>query len=63
MRTKIKIELYNSKETCNFLDIGRPTFWESQRAGILPTARRLCSITVGWTEQDLLDYIVSCTRG
>ena len=63
IETKHISRIYRPKEACKFLGISRPTLWRWQRAGIFPPARRLGPNTVGWTEQDLLDYIESCGRG
>jgi predicted DNA-binding transcriptional regulator AlpA len=54
--------IYRPKDACAFLNVSRPTLWRWRRAGILPAARRLGPNTIGWTEQDLLDFVESRSR-
>jgi predicted DNA-binding transcriptional regulator AlpA len=54
--------IYRPKDACALLSISRPTLWRWQRAGIIPPARRLGPNTVGWTEQELLDFVASRPR-
>lgn len=61
--TKTTSRIYRTKDACALLNISRPTLWRWQRAGILKPARRLGPNTVGWTEQELIDFIESRSRG